>query len=81
MSYDNLGSASCVHCGATFRLFTIFKKDMQGLCRAWKRRHERVCAWRSHSERRKWARKYEGKTSLDSSLTVDISHPGFKEAS
>lgn len=76
---NNLGSAVCNHCGACFRLFTIFNRDMQGLCKAWKRRHERACAARTPSERRKWARKYDGKDSLGSSLTLDPAHSGFQE--
>jgi hypothetical protein len=47
MSVNNFGSARCRHCGAEFKLFTIFNRDMQALCKGWKRRHERSCGKRS----------------------------------
>lgn len=78
MGLNNTGYASCRHCGAEYRLFTIFNRDMQGLCKAWRRRHERKCVSRSPAERRRWARAYEGKTTADSSLVVDLTHHGFK---
>lgn len=76
---NNLGMSSCDFCGAEFRLFTIFNRDMQGLCKVWKRRHERRCKSRTPSERRKWARKYAGLDRTESSLTVDLSHAGFQD--
>lgn len=53
-------------------------KDMQGLCKVWKRRHEQGCAERTPADRLKWAKKYIGKGTSESSITVDIDHPGFK---
>ena len=75
------GFAACQHCGAEYRLFTISNRDMQGLCAAWLGRHELGCAHRTPGQRRAWARKYVGLSSLDSSITVDLAHPGFADAS
>jgi hypothetical protein len=61
-------------------LFTIFNRDMQGLCKVWKRRHERTCASKSPAQRRAWAKKYIGKGSTESSLTVDLAHAGFNDS-
>jgi len=69
--------AYCEHCGAQFRLFSIMNKDMQGLCKVWKRRHEHGCSQKTPAQRVKWAKKYIGKDYTDSSITVDMSHPGF----
>lgn len=77
MGINNTGYACCKHCGAEFRLFTIFNRDMQGLCKVWKRRHERACAKRTPAQRRHWARPYAGKDQSESSLTVNLSHAGF----
>lgn len=77
MSCNNTGQASFQYCGSEFRLFTIFNRDMQALCKIWRRRHEHSCKERTPSERRKWAKKYVGKDSYESSLTVDLQHPGF----
>jgi len=74
---NNTGQATCQYCGAEYRLFTIFNRDMQALCKIWRRRHERTCKDRTPAERRKWAKKYEGKDAGESSLTVDLEHPGF----
>lgn len=74
---DNCGFACCQHCGSEFRLFTIFNRDMQGLCRAWKRKHEFACKIRTPAQRKKWAAKYLGKDRCESSLVVDLAHPGF----
>lgn len=79
MSVNNFGQATCSHCGAEYRLFTIFNRDMQGLCKAWKGRHERTCSKRTPAERKKWANKYEGKDRNESAIVVDLSHDGFKE--
>ncbi len=79
MGCNNTGKSICQHCGATFSLFSIFNKDMQALCKIWRTRHERVCKDKSPRERRKWAKKYIGKDSVESSLTVDLAHPGFNE--
>ena len=76
---DAVGHACCEHCGSEFRLFTIFNRDMQGLCKAWKRRHERACVKRSPKQRRNWAKPYTGKDRYESSLVVDMNHPGFQD--
>lgn len=78
MGVSNTGHAICKFCGAEFRLFTIFNRDMQGLCKAWKGRHERTCKKRTPAQRRRWARPYAHKDQAESSLTVDLSHPGFQ---
>ena len=78
MATDNIGYAYCAHCGAEFRLFTIFNRDMQGLAKVWKRRHERGCEKRTPEQRRKWAKPYIGKDRHDSSIVVDLSHQGFQ---
>lgn len=77
MAVSNTGMAYCEHCGAQFRLFSIMNKDMQGLCKVWKRRHEHGCSQKTPAQRVKWAKKYIGKDYTDSSITVDMSHPGF----
>jgi len=77
MGYDSLGYASCQYCGAEFRLFTIFPRDMGGLARAWKIRHERKCKNRTPAQRLRWAKPYIGKDRYESSLVVDLTHPGF----
>lgn len=81
MSVNNTGFASCKFCGAEYRLFTIFNRDMQGLCKAWKRRHERTCERRTPAQRRQWARQYAGKGTAESSLTVNLTHAGFNDPS
>lgn len=70
-------STCCSHCGAEFHLFTISNRDMAGLCRVWRRKHERRCKDRTPQERRKWAKPYVGKERVDSSIVVDMAHPGF----
>ena len=80
MGISNTGFSSCKHCGAEYRLFTIFNRDMQGLCRAWKRRHENRCAKRTPAERRAWAKKYVGLDTTESSITLDLQHEGFQDA-
>ncbi len=75
----NTGTAQCSHCGAEYRLVTEHNRDMQRLCRAWLSRHERPCATRTPEQRRAWAQKYVGKDFTESSLTVNLEHPGFKE--
>lgn len=79
MGINNTGDATCRHCGARFHLFTIFNRDMQGLANVWRRRHERACASRSPEQRRKWARPYADKDETESSLTIDLRHPGFQD--
>jgi hypothetical protein len=74
---SNFGESRCQHCGAVFRLFTIFNRDMQGLCKAWKQKHERVCAKRSPEARLKWSKKYVGLDKTESSIVIDLGHPGF----
>jgi hypothetical protein len=78
MGIENLGFAVCQHCGSQFRLFTIFNRDMGGLCKAWRNRHEPACANRTPSQRLAWARPYIGKNRTESSLVVDVAHDGFK---
>jgi hypothetical protein len=78
MAIDNLGFASCSHCGAEFRLFTIFNRDMGGLCKAWKRKHEFKCKDRTPEQRLKWAKPYIGKNRHESSIVVDLGNKGFK---
>lgn len=80
MSLNNQGMSYCAHCGAEFHLFSIFNRDMQGLCNVWKRRHERACSQRTPEQRQKWAKPYVGKDRYESSLVVDLSHPGFLTA-
>ena len=77
MSHDALGMSRCSHCGAEYRLFTIFNKDMQGLCKAWKGRHEFACAKKTPEQRLKWAKPYIGKDRHEISIVVDLNHPGF----
>lgn len=79
MGVSNTGMAYCEHCGAQFRLFSIMNKDMQGLCKVWKRRHENGCTKKTPAQRVKWAKQYLGKDSTESSITVDMTHPGFRE--
>lgn len=79
MGGNNLGSASCDFCGAYYHLFSIFNRDMQALCKIWKRRHERTCRGRTPAQRRKWAKPYAERDRHESSLTVDLSHPGFQD--
>lgn len=74
---NNFGESRCQHCGAVFRLFTIFNRDMQGLCKVWKQKHERTCVAKSPEARRKWAKKYVGLDRTESSIVVDLEHPGF----
>jgi len=76
----NTGSSRCRYCGAEYRLFTIFNRDMQGLCKAWKGRHERACKNKTPTQRRAWAKKYAGKDSTENSITVELEHPGFQDA-
>lgn len=76
----NTGSSRCLYCGAEYRLFTIFNRDMQGLCKAWKGRHERACENKTAAQRRAWAKKYVGRDFTESSITVEMEHPGFRDA-
>ena len=77
MGISNTGYAVCAHCGSEFRLFTIMNRDMQGLAKVWKRRHERGCAARTPKQRRAWAKPYAGLDRTDSSIVVDMTHVGF----
>lgn len=79
MGVSNSANAVCRVCGAEYRLFTIFNRDMQGLCNAWRNRHERTCKERTPSQRRAWARKYADKDTTESSITLDLDHPGFRD--
>lgn len=74
---NNTGYAECTICGSEYRLFTIFNRDMMALCKIWRRRHERGCAKRTPEQRRKWAAKYAGLDTSESSIVVDLTHPGF----
>lgn len=76
---NNTGQATCRFCGSDYRLFTIFNKDMQALCKIWKRRHEKGCKTKTPAQRRKWAKKYADRNPAESSLTVDLTHPGFAD--
>lgn len=78
MGFDNCGYVCCDHCGAEFRLFTIFNRDMQGLARGWKRRHERGCKNRTPEQRVRWAKPHIDKDRCESSIVVDLTHSGFK---
>lgn len=75
---SNFGMSHCKYCGAEYRLFSISNRDMQGLTKAWKRRHEQSCSKRTPEQRLKWAKPYIGKTTLDSSIILDTTHKGFK---
>jgi len=77
MGCNNTGQSTCDYCGAVFRLFSIHNRDMQALCKIWRARHERSCQHKTAAERRQWAKKYVGKNSFESSLTVDLEHHGF----
>lgn len=77
MSNNALGLSRCRHCGAEYRLFTLTNKDMQGLTKSWQSRHEYACAKRTPKQRRAWAKPYIGKDSIESSIVVDLDHPGF----
>lgn len=77
MGTNSTGFARCRHCGAEYRLFTIFNRDMQGLAKAWKQKHERGCAKRTAHQRRAWAKPFLGKDQNESSLVVDMTHAGF----
>ncbi|MCO2528542.1 hypothetical protein IPC1147_34005 [Pseudomonas aeruginosa] len=76
---SNSGSARCRACGAELRLFSISNRDMQGLCRAWRGRHERACKSRTPAQRRAWAKKYVSSDPDDTNLTVDLDHAGFQD--
>lgn len=77
MSVSHSGQSVCSYCGATYHLFSIFNRDMQGLTKGWKRRHEFSCRQKTPQQRLKWAKKYIGKDCYDSAITVDLEHPGF----
>lgn len=78
MGYDSAGYSKCIHCGAEYRLFTIFNRDMQGLTKAWKIRHERSCILKSPKQRLAWAKKYIGLDRYESAIIVDVLHVGFE---
>lgn len=78
MGVNSVGTATCRHFGAVYRLFTFFNRDMQGLCKVWRRRHERGCQARTPAERRKWARRYIALAD-ESSITIDLTHPGMMD--
>lgn len=79
MGVSHTGFACCKYCGAEYRLFTIYNKDMQGFCKAWRNRHERACKDKTPAQRRKWAAKYQGAGVVDSPIVVDLGHKGFEE--
>lgn len=68
---------ACKHCGASLRLHSIFDRNLSGLARYWKIKHERVCVWRTPRERMKWARRFL-KRGYDTSITIDEQHPGMR---
>lgn len=79
MGVDNHGCARCKYCGAQIHLFTIFNRDMGGLARSWRSKHERACKDRTPKQRLAWAKKYASKDPIkDSGVTVDLSHEGFQ---
>jgi hypothetical protein len=75
---NNLGFATCKYCGSEYRLFSISNRDMQGLVKAWKNKHEWKCQSRTPEQRLKWAKPYIGKGRLDSSIIIDLEHDGMK---
>lgn len=74
------GFATCCHCGASLRLGTIFNREMGGLARSWRRKHESACAGRTPAERLRWAARFL-RLGDDSSITIDLEHPGMLDAS
>lgn len=74
---DSVGVATCRHCGAQIKLFSIFNRSMQGLAIAWRGRHQRGCAKRTPEQRRKWAQRYID-MGEDSSITINLDHPGMR---
>lgn len=79
MGVRNSGCSTCRICGAEYRIVSILNRDMQGFCKAWRRRHETACKVRTPGQRRAWARKYESNVSAENSLTVDLEHAGFQD--
>ncbi len=79
MGINNSASAYCRHCGSEYHLFTIFNRDMGGLVKVWKRRHEFACAKRSPAQRRRWAKKYLNRPEGESALIVHPDHPGLND--
>ena len=79
MGVGHNGHSTCRICGSQLRMHTIFKRNMMGLCRAWRNRHEATCEKRTPAQRRAWAKKYAGRDSTESSLTVDLDHPAFHD--
>lgn len=81
MGVNNKGHAICKHCGAEYSIFTIFNRDMQGLAKVWRRRHERGCEKRTPAERRKWAKRNASTDDGERAIWVDLDHPGFQDVS
>lgn len=77
MGLSNTGFAKCTYCGAEYMIFTIFNRDMQGLAKCWKSRHEYKCATRTPEQRKSWAKPYIGKGRVESSIVIDLDHYGF----
>ena len=75
---DSIFEARCSYCGAVYRLFTISNRSLKGLCKGWKKRHEKACGRRTPAQRREWAKKYAGKDRYDAAVVVDLSLPAFK---
>lgn len=73
-------SRECPHCGATFTVFSVFNRDVRCMTKGWLRRHAKKCKDRTPAERRKWAKPYIGKDRYESSLVVDMTHPGMLDA-
>lgn len=80
MGVGHNGHSACRICGAQIRMHTIFKRNMMGLCRAWRNRHEAACEKKTPAQRRAWAKKYIGKDCIESSLTVDLDHQAFQDS-
>jgi hypothetical protein len=77
MGVDRIGVATCIHCGARLKLFSIFNRSMQGLANVWRKRHQRGCAKRTPEQRHAWARRYVARGD-ESSITIDLAHPGMR---
>jgi hypothetical protein len=78
MGVDHKGVATCPHCGAQIRLFSIFNRSMQGLANSWKKKHQRACKDRTPAQRHAWARPYLAKGPDECSILVNPDHPGMQ---
>lgn len=80
MAVNTHGDARRTYCGVEIRMVTLCNRDMQGLCNAWRRRHETACKSRTPAQRRVWAARYTGNNHEDGGVVVDLRHPGFCDA-